>query len=734
MDGQAKTLYWFSDEKIEIEVPFFQRPYVWCNDDKNDNWTSLINNIIAAPAATMPFIGSFILKEKREYDNNTSREAHNNKYLIIDGQQRITTLNILIRSFLDVSENIINRRTLTKLEDIIYSAETTPTGEDIFKLRITPSNADSEAFRRVMDSKQEEREGLVAGKSRISDCYLFFKEYFQSLSNEELTHFASKLLTLEKFFVEITLGPNDDEQVIFDTVNSLGRKLTNSDIVKNYLYQRMKNLCGDDFRQQQKVLEHYQRYWEKVFLDDKRDFWDEEISLGRITTTNLDAFLKDFGTIRGTYMPSESGGIEGLTKKYKDRIDTLTEEELFAFSKELSEYGMKYYEIWKEFEDCRDFRISEPINVTLLMMNQLETSTFNPYILKIIKENDPQLEEKLKALQKFVMKRLLWKASKKNYNKCCLEVLKADFPNQYFEDYNNNTDGVDWSEYPMQVKNLNNRQGAFLLFLIEMIRRFNHGEQYYPDPLVYNRKLDSLEHIMPQKWKKNWDDVPSFKLDDQGDYVEVNGEEKEANRKAKIRSLGNMTLLTVGLNSTISNSSFVDKIEGTQKYKGYKQFVGGLSIAQEIVDSFEECHKWDERDIMERELSLINELNSFYGFGPEIVDKLEEPIPTNMASITSEFFNDDYYSQQKVQTIVRDGFAYLFSNNLLSEADIELLKQTEYSRINFGLWLPLLEVGRVHTRRYYKKPIAESGDLYLCKEWYEKNKDKVVTWLKTRIK
>ena len=737
MDGQAKTLFWFSEEKIEIEVPFFQRPYVWNNDPKNDNWRNLIDNIANSPSGTMPFIGSFILKAEDNLigEKNVNNDANQlKKYWVIDGQQRITTISILIRCFLDICGDSINHRTITKLEDFIYKTIQTDHGEELFYRRVTPSNADKEAFEIVMSTNPEDKKDLKAGKSKIIDCYLYFKEYLSKLTKDEVVNFSMKLTTNEKFFVEITLGSKDDEQVIFDTVNSLGKKLTNSDIVKNYLYQRMKNLCGDNKVQLQNVLDHYAKYWEKVFLeDDKRDFWDEEVSLGRITTTNLDAFLKDFGTIKGIYVPSESGGIDGLTQKYKETIDKLNQEELFEFSKELSEYGTTYFDIWNEYEECKDFRMSEPLNVTLLILDQLETSTFNPYILKLVKEKDPKLNEKLEGLQKFILKRFLWKASKKNYNNCCLVALKVESPNQYFDEYNDNSEGVDWLGYPTQVKSVTNRQGALLLFLIEMIRRFNNGESNYPDPLVFNRKLDSLEHIMPKKWKEHWYVVPSFKVDDKGGYIEVAEEEKEGNRKSKIQSLGNMTLLTVGLNSKISNSDFKVKIEGNSKYKGYRQFVGSISVAKEIVDRYDESPKWDERDIIERELSLANELNNFYHFGGEIKQDLEEKSTIDFESIGLEYFTDEYFENQKVQVIAKEGIAFLFIHHLIDSDEIELLKTQPYSSKNFGVWLPLLESDPNKLRRYYKEPIVNGSELHLCKEWYKKDRDRLVGWLKPRL-
>lgn len=721
MDGFGKTLYWFSEEDLLIEVPFFQRPYVW----DEDNWQSLKESIESADDKKMPFVGSFILQEKSE-----------KTYWVIDGQQRITTLSVFIRAFLDQKKYPLINQVITKLEGMIYRIELIDGDNVSYKSRLIPSNADSEPFEKVMATDKSDVT-IEKGNTNIEDCYLYFLEYINKMSQAEFKALTNKLITTSKYVIAITLDSKDDEQGIFDTVNSLGKRLTNSDIVKNYLYQKMKAYAGDNQIYVDNVLKHYKKYWQKIFIDDeKRNFWDKKISLGRISTTNLDAFLKDFGTIKEIYIPSESGGIEGLAKEYKKYIDKLGKDELKDFSVELSEYAKSYYDLWNSYEDCNDFRISDRLDSTLLILDNLETSTFNPYLLKLVKNKDGDIDDKLFDLQKFLLKRFLWKATTKNYNKCCLEVLKSSDTHKYFEDYNLQTEGVDWNGYPIQIRNLRNSQGTLLLFIIEMIRRYNNGEGNYTDTLSYNK---SLEHIMPQKWKEHWYNVPSFKLDDNGGYIEVTEEEKELNRKTKIPSLGNMALLTTKLNTSISNDEFKNKIDGKLNKKGIRTFVGSLSVTNEIVESYDTNPKWDERDIIEREVSLVNELINYYKFGEEIELCVEEKIDKTQLH-DKAYFSDEYFKNNKVGIVARESFSYLLNNGLLSENDIELLKTQSYSSKMFGVWLPLFETDENKLydskkfRRYYKEPISSSGEnIYLCREWFDRCKDKLVVWIKSKL-
>ena len=105
-------------------------------------------------------------------------------------------------------------------------------------------------------------------------------------------------------------------------------------------------------------------------------------------------------------------------------------------------------------------------------------------------------------------------------------------------------------------------------------RRNKYGEERYSDTLIYNK---TLEHIMPQKWEKNWSTVECVDYDANGDYVVVtNIEDMRTVRKKSIYSIGNMTLLTSKLNTSISNSCFEEKIEGKIVRKNKKRALENL--------------------------------------------------------------------------------------------------------------------------------------------------------------
>lgn len=591
MDGKGRALCWFQNENVKIEVPFFQRPYVW---DEGE-WEDLINSINNAANESMPFIGSFILQKI------------DRKFYVIDGQQRITTLSVMIRAFLD-SFSDLPPEVKQQFSSYIYDTKFHKL-KAVYLPRLIPSNIDKNDFDAVMSGTKEE---IESRNGKIVQAYKYFCKYFASNSDEENADIGTRLLTNKKFFIVIELDEQDDEQKIFDSVNSLGRDLTNSDIIKNYLYQKMKDYVNNDPDMVQQLLQHHQTYWVDTFYsEEKRVFWEKSKTLGRIQTNNLEAFLKDFATIKGIYSPSKTGGIDGLAKAYKAFINNLAYDGLKLFSKELSDYATCYYTYNSAYEQMDDFKLSDIVNTTLLVLDKLETSTFNPYVLKLIKCNSGDMEEKLFALQRFVVMRFIYKAKTKNYNNVCENLLNSDDPIQYLNNYNN-SESLGLDEYPLGLKKIYNKQATLMLFLLELIRR-NGEESKYSGGMKYSL---SLEHIMPKSWERHWSDVPSFK------YV---GESEEfsqvteytaliENRKAQILSIGNMTLLTSSLNSAIGNLPFESKILGNGKYDGYKKYAGSLSVAKEIIDIYESEKSWDERNIYARNQRIFGELNSYYQF------------------------------------------------------------------------------------------------------------------------
>ena len=269
MDGNASELLKWITEAKRIEVPFFQRPYVWNDSD----FEALIDSFNDAVGNTMPFFGSVIMK-KIGSDDDLS-------YLVIDGQQRITTFNILIRVLLDINDNkdIKLAPAVTQaLRNAIYDIDVDDEGGEVFDLRLIPSNSDKESFEKVMDAECNRPIALdTLTNSPIENAYSYFYRHFTTEGVDAVKKFSMKLFNHNKSMIFIILDDKDDEQRIFDSVNSLGKALTNSDIIKNYIFQKMKEKAYDDDHKIKNILSLYNKYWDSIFYkEDRKIFWYKE--------------------------------------------------------------------------------------------------------------------------------------------------------------------------------------------------------------------------------------------------------------------------------------------------------------------------------------------------------------------------------------------------------------------------------------------------------------------------
>ena len=604
MDGNGITLKSLLQSNA-LEVPFFQRPYVW----EAEHFEALIDSLDDSPEGVMPFFGSVILKEFGGIDSG--------QYLIIDGQQRCTTFSVLIRAILDVcnGKNYLSANQITRLIDCIYTVQENCDGDEIYKSKLTPSNPDKLAFDKVMNMGEGiDRPICIAENSveSIENAYKYFYDYFM-LNINKIKPFYMRIVAENKSIIRITLSSTDDEQKIFDSVNSMGKSLSNADIIKNYIFQKLRENAKQDEVKKNQITELYNDYWDKLFYaNDKKDFWYKELTVGRIKTDNLESFLKDFAIVKRFYFAKKTTGAYGLCNAYKDYVNTLNDGELKKLVKEINEYASVYYDYKSELEGMNEFRWSDYKNRLLLILNALDTTTFNPYVLKVLKEKSEEAQERFLNLERFILHRFIFDGTTKNYNQCCEKLLQADDDKKYLDEYMKESPVVNDS-YKTRFRKFNNGQARLLLFLIEMLYR-DGEEDKYSDALRIDKF--TLEHLIPQKWQMEWLSVDSY--DENGQLVDRNKpEEFNLNRNRAVKSLGNMALLTTKLNTSISNSNMEIKMNGKATGKnngGIKKYASSLVTTKQIIEEYETSKVWDERSVYKYEKMYFDKLNSFYGF------------------------------------------------------------------------------------------------------------------------
>ena len=605
MEAHGQPLRFLCDEQI-LEIPFFQRAYVW-NDD---NWKDLLEDLLKTSGSH--FLGSIILKRAKSITGTAD------KAIIIDGQQRLTTLSILIKALYDSIYNKRAKLINDATEALFYTLKSS---DSDYLLTINHSHNDRKQFEEVMGSvvDGEIKSPILSKLNEIKEddprllikrCYKFFYTQLMSISNEERIILWDNLFDKNnKILVVIDLDDNDQEQKIFDTINSSGVRLTSTDIIKNALYQKLIELTKDS----DKIAEYYKRTWAETFEKDDSvvAYWNKEKSMGRLWRQNSELLLQTVAIIKGIFDVDKKHTIQQLADLYKTEIEDYTEQQLYDFIEEITKYANIYKEHIPDFNGKENFEYNnteiEAVEQRVLhILDKNDISTFNPYIIYIFNTYEGQdkvIIEKLREIEKYVMTYLITKKPTKNFNKDCTTFIIDKTGNEI---KNRLKDFTNAELKAGIVSKVSNKLGAEILFWIELKRRL--APKYDTKTLQFNYQL---EHIMPQKWETNWSNVDY--VDEQGNILQKNDDNK-SRRYEKVYSLGNMTLLNGRLNASISNNNFQKKMEGDGKKKGVIKY-SSLSVTKDdLVESiYNKGKQWNEQVIHERENYLGNEVVELWG-------------------------------------------------------------------------------------------------------------------------
>jgi len=610
MEAKGQSLKTLFDTDI-LEVPFFQRAYVW----NKENWEELLDDLFEANGKH--FLGSIILKKHEQ-----QIEGHTRK-VIIDGQQRLTTLSILIKALYDCMTDQ-QKKILDDAKSILFYKEKST--DEIYNISIHHSHNDSSQFKGVIGEVQENecitspdindkewKDIRIEGKEQkllITRCYKYFYTRLSDLYATERkkidTLWNSLLSKTNNILVVIDLGAEESEQKIFDSINTAGMRLSATDTIKNALYQKLMEISSN----KDEVIKYYEATWRRTFEgdDDAMAYWNKTKSIGRTYFQNSELLLKNVAII-DKFFDTGNNSKPQLPDLYKKKIKNANESEIKALIKDIIDYAKIYKERFQNFTYNDSFEFSDAERRLLKILDVQETSIYDPYILFLFKKysnNKESLERRMINLEKLVIKLLITNTATKGINKQIDKFI--DDGDREIDKLSSNIDPSKMRE--ALTTNVSNKVAKILLFWVELYRR-HKDKKYDIKTLQYHYQL---EHIMPIKWEENWKSV-SY-VDSENNKL-PNNEKSKQKRIEKITSIGNMTLLSSNLNSAISNGSFKKKIEGDEdKKNGYGlEHYASLSITKDdiIENVYKKGKEWNEATIAEREQALINEIIEIWG-------------------------------------------------------------------------------------------------------------------------
>ncbi|MCI5194620.1 MAG: DUF262 domain-containing protein [Candidatus Electrothrix sp. AW5] len=622
METQKPLLEGLLNKQIRYVVPVFQRHYVWTEEYQwKPLWEDIqekINARINKNKIHTHYTGSIVLNQEIVTTDILST------YCVIDGQQRFTTFQLFLIAFREVCRKIDDDQVLiNNINKYIFNEQSY--GIDNFedqKYKLVPTKFDVKIFNDIADSTYDElhkkrlkpilneygfgpRTYIAEAKRRsaIMGAYLyFFDEITEFLKNNEsglkLQELIKNILisiTRDFQFVEIGLSPNDDPQMIFETLNGRGASLTETDLIRNYIFMRAD-------AQGKNMNTIYEKYWDEYDDPNSEYKWHGVMKRGRFNESRLQFFLIDYLILK----TKEDIRYDQVFYRYKSYI---VNNEPFQTSEDELKELYKYSKIFKLITKPTGNTPLENLANRLLVM---DITTIFPLLLFIEGEDEISTEGKEKIytfLDSYLTRRFICGSTTKNYNNVFLDLLKNISKNKNSDDFveylkSKSADSNIWPDDSTLKDKVLNRpiykeeKGKARVIINIFLEVESHIRTLKQETINISPENLTIEHVMPQNWFEHWPlNEKSVSQDDfELSYQKSFAEEDEnglyhqiENRKNSLNTMGNLTLLTSSLNPSVSNGPYGEKQPEIIKQSSLK-----------LNSYFQDCKIWDEKRIKTR--------------------------------------------------------------------------------------------------------------------------------------
>ncbi len=549
----------------QFRIPIFQRRYSWEDDHCEQLWRDVLrigknNDILSHFLGSIVYIGEGILQA-----------AAVPELLVIDGQQRLTTLSLLILALSRAIKKSGSEIDITpkKLSNY-YLFNADEDNELRYKLLLTYH--DKSTLIQLLDN----RELPPNTSTRLVENYQFFETKLQNVDLKTVFAGIKKLV-----IVDIALDRSiDDPQLIFESLNSTGLSLSQADLIRNYV------LMGQNFDFQSKL---YNDHWLPM-----------EQRFGDAYAKKFDLFVRDYLTLKRRQIPN----IGAVYETFKNHVPRqITPEDLQATIAEIARYSKYYVSFALEQEE--DSELQDCFSD----INTLEVTVAFPFLLEVYddytqgKISKSETVDILRLVESYVFRRAICDIPTNSLNRTFAERLMLNFnKNNYLENLKEaflKLEGMsDTYRFPsdsefkqeFQVKGVYNNPKR-CQYLLRKLENHNNKQSI--------RRIEdyTVEHIMPQnselseEWQKelgeNWQEI----------------------QEKYLHTIGNLTL--TGYNSELSDHPFSKKKE--HKPGGFCD--GGLRLNVSLVDA---C-RWNEEAIQKRAKELAEKALKIWTY-PKLTD------------------------------------------------------------------------------------------------------------------
>ncbi|MCY4580746.1 MAG: DUF262 domain-containing protein [Chloroflexi bacterium] len=563
MDAKILNLQSLFGDQVSYQIPQFQRPYAWKEEGQ---WFPLWEDIrnlaerhIAAggQGKVKPhFMGAIVLQHRPSAIGEVS------KWLVVDGQQRLTTLQLLIKAVQLVFQQSNDDARFERMRDLTENSESHLAADSDNQTKIRQSNTnDQRAFQDAIRVTFLDEQGDYWP---ITKAFRYFKRKAECWLSKAKTPedrmrwsdaleeaFAKSLL-----IAVIDLDEEEEPHIIFETLNARGEVLRQSDLVKNTVMYEAD------------VVDHADKARQLWGMFDLDQWWRKGTSESRLDRIELDRLLNHWmiATRRTSVAPDRTAS------DFRVYLDSVADSDIERVASRIRKSGLVY-------KDALSFNDPDSFVQGMLrrLIGDMGIITIMPVILYL---KDAQIPEKryrrcIQILESYLVRRMLYgniTQGLMNLLISLLEKMHQDRPTDYEETmakffHSQTSDSLVWPTDGMLFTRLTDsrlRRGTIQrrkMVLVEIERSLRSD---LTESLGDVKNL-TIEHIMPRQWDSNWP-LP----------YSASPEDRER-REDRVHFLGNMTLVTGKLNSTLSNASWQEKKETLGKHSLLRLNQGPLS-------------------------------------------------------------------------------------------------------------------------------------------------------------
>lgn len=532
-------------------VPIFQRNYSWQKSQYEQLWFDILR-ASKFKEKQNHFIGSIV------YIDMGTPAGRPQQLLLIDGQQRLTTISILLCAIKDYVQKFNLETKLINLAKIknqfLYNSD--EIDEDRYKLLLNVQ--DKETYIKLIDNTI-----FTVNKpaTNIIKCYEFFYERIEDFIKQygQIDEIYAGIFKLS--LVSISLDKDSDNpQMIFESMNSTGKDLSQTDLLRNYLLMDLTP---------EKQTRLYKTYWKPM-----EELFGEDIYKNDVN--KFDYFIRDFLTLK-----SDTGHICKINNVYENfkRYYLDNNCEKFAVLKDLFTYA-KYYACIDLLQENDD-----ELKLYWQEFKKLDSHVVYPFLLKLYDDYSRQIliKEDFKKILQVVIS-YLWRRAiceiptnslSKTFATLYQAVDKDDYVNSIIKAFVFKSSYKRFSsDYEVREKLQTKDIYHFRLrkYLLEALENYYHKE-----PIDLNTANYTIEHIMPQNIEHNLS------------WQQMLGEDWQEVHSLYLHTLGNLTI--TGYNAEMSNKSFGEKVNGESGFKH-----SHLKLNESIV----QCDVWNKKAIQRR--------------------------------------------------------------------------------------------------------------------------------------